>query len=130
MKGRAVNPADAVWLDVVLSDVQPPSFQECALQKVVIPKGMNALFDGVTYVQVTTNITNTVLNLVTGTTAHPIAYGVDDFQITMEPMRSETSTKTGGTWDLLKRAAITFGRNQHTKTSSAPKAIGSPMPRS
>ena len=40
-------------------------------------------------------------------------------------MRSETSTKTGGTWDLLKRATILLTVETSTKTSFGPEDIGS-----
>jgi prepilin-type N-terminal cleavage/methylation domain-containing protein len=35
-----------------------------------------------------------------------LAYGVEDFNVRMEPMRSATSVKTGGGYDLLKRATV------------------------
>src|SRR3954447_10555444 len=37
--------------------------------------------------------TNKVLNLVTSGVTHPLMYGVEDFQLTMEPMRSSSSVR-------------------------------------
>jgi hypothetical protein len=39
-------------------------------------------------------------------TSHVLLEGVTSFHVKMEPMRSATSVKTGGGWDLLKRATI------------------------
>ena len=49
---------------------------------------------------------------------HTLARGVESFSITMEPMRSANSIRTGGSWDLLKRATITLAVK--TATSAAP----------
>jgi prepilin-type N-terminal cleavage/methylation domain-containing protein len=37
-----------------------------------------------------------------------LAYGVENFTVRMEPMRSATSVRTGGSYDLLQRATITL----------------------
>jgi hypothetical protein len=42
----------------------------------------------------------------TGT--YTLARGVEAFTVTLEPMRSAESVKTGGGWDLLKRATMTL----------------------
>jgi prepilin-type N-terminal cleavage/methylation domain-containing protein len=47
-----------------------------------------------------------------------MARGVEAFNLTLEPMRSATSIKTGGSWDLLKRATITI--TVRTATSTGP----------
>lgn len=39
-------------------------------------------------------------------TPHVLARGVTAFSVTMEPMRSQTAIKTGGGYDLLKRATV------------------------
>ena len=46
------------------------------------------------------------LLVVTPTGTHTLARGVEAFSVTLEPMRSAASTRTGGGWDLLKRATI------------------------
>jgi hypothetical protein len=46
---------------------------------------------------------------------HVLLEGVEDFEVKLEPMRSPTSIKTGGGYDLLKRATILLT----VKTSSA-----------
>ncbi len=38
--------------------------------------------------------------------SYVLARGVEDFQISMEPMRSRESLRTGGAYDLLRRATI------------------------
>lgn len=38
----------------------------------------------------------------------PLARGVESFAVTLEPMRSASSVRTGGGWDLLKRATVTM----------------------
>lgn len=48
----------------------------------------------------------TIDNNVTAT--HVMLHGVTAFQITMQPMQSPTSLKTGGPFDLLERATITL----------------------
>jgi Tfp pilus assembly protein PilW len=37
---------------------------------------------------------------------HPLIHGVEDFAITLKPMRSSVSAKINGHWDLLERATI------------------------
>lgn len=37
---------------------------------------------------------------------HPLVEGVEAFSVTLEPMRSATAIRTGGGWDLLRRATI------------------------
>jgi hypothetical protein len=44
---------------------------------------------------------------------------VTDFRVKMEPMRSATSVKTGGGWDLLKRATIYLSVRNSDRTSFA-----------
>ena len=43
-----------------------------------------------------------------GAPKHVLAYGVEFFNVRMEPMRSATSVRTGGDYDLLARATITL----------------------
>jgi prepilin-type N-terminal cleavage/methylation domain-containing protein len=51
---------------------------------------------------------------------HVMCEGVETFQVRMEPMRSAESIRTGGAWDLLKRASIVLT----VKTSAATIAEG------
>src|SRR5688500_3102200 len=46
------------------------------------------------------------LNMITPSGTHPLLRGVETFQVTMEPMRSNKSVRTGGSWDLMKRATV------------------------
>jgi prepilin-type N-terminal cleavage/methylation domain-containing protein len=47
-----------------------------------------------------------------------MARGVEAFNVTLEPMRSAASIRTGGSWDLLKRATITV--TVRTASSTGP----------
>jgi Tfp pilus assembly protein PilW len=60
--------------------------------------------------------TNKQLNAVAGGVSHLMCDGVTAFAVRMEPMRSSDSIKTGGSWDLLKRATllISVTSNSHT----------------
>jgi hypothetical protein len=49
---------------------------------------------------------NKQLLAVVNNTPHVLCDGVEAFTVATEPMRSPTSIKTGGSWDLLKRATI------------------------
>ncbi len=52
--------------------------------------------------------------------SHVLLEGVERFEIKLEPMRSPRSIKTGGGWDLLRRATvlITVGAGADTVRSS------------
>ncbi len=50
-------------------------------------------------------------------TPHVLARGVEAFVVRMEPMRSATSIKTGGSWDLLRRATILITVRTNSETS-------------
>ncbi len=69
--------------------------------------------------------TNQVLNLVTNGSTHAMVVGVLDFEITMEPMRSAESVRTGGSWDLLKRATILLTVKTTNQTAFGPETPGS-----
>ncbi|HEX8916123.1 MAG TPA: hypothetical protein VF796_27490 [Humisphaera sp.] len=43
---------------------------------------------------------------VTATGSQTLARGVEAFSVTLEPMRSPASVRTGGGWDLLRRATF------------------------
>ena len=49
---------------------------------------------------------NKRINVVVAGISHPLVEGVESFTVKLEPMRSPTSIKTGGAWDLLKRANL------------------------
>jgi prepilin-type N-terminal cleavage/methylation domain-containing protein len=61
--------------------------------------------------------TNQRLLAISGGITHVLADGVTSFVVTMEPMRSAESIRTGGAWDLLKRA--TFLVSVHTNSKTA-----------
>ncbi len=50
--------------------------------------------------------------------------GVTSFKVKMEPMRSAASVKTGGGWDLLKRATIYVTVNNTARTDLAGDVSG------
>ena len=51
---------------------------------------------------------NQQLLMIDNNVTHVMLHGVTAFQITMQPMQSATSLKTGGPFDLLERATITL----------------------
>lgn len=51
--------------------------------------------------------------------SHLMLDGVTSFRVKMEPMRSATSVRTGGGWDLLKRATIYLTVNNTNRTDLA-----------
>ena len=55
---------------------------------------------------------------------HVLAYGVDDFAVRMEPMRSATSIKTGGGYDLLARATVNLTVRTTEENSEASETTG------
>ena len=60
--------------------------------------------------------TNKRLLAISNGTTYVMAQGVEQFQVKMEPMRSAGSVKTGGGWDLLKRATITLSVRTNAAT--------------
>lgn len=52
--------------------------------------------------------TNKKLTVTGPAGTNTLARGVEAFAVTLEPMRSATSVRTGGGWDLLKRATVTL----------------------
>lgn len=80
--------------------------------------------------------TSKKLMVATTTGTHTMASNVEAFSVTLEPMRSATSIRTGGGWDLLKRATIQLtvkagdaaGPGEGTSTQSLTLS-GSVMPR-
>jgi hypothetical protein len=53
-----------------------------------------------------------------------LAYGVDGFTVRMEPMRSATSVRTGGGYDLLARATINLTVRTTEENSEASETTG------
>lgn len=56
--------------------------------------------------------------------SHVLLEGVDDFQVKLEPMRSSTSIKTGGAYDLLKRATLVLTIRTNDATSADGETTG------
>ncbi|HEY7115578.1 MAG TPA: prepilin-type N-terminal cleavage/methylation domain-containing protein [Tepidisphaeraceae bacterium] len=52
------------------------------------------------------DVTKKQLLAVVNGTSHVMCSGVETFSVNLEPMRSADSIKTGGAWDLLRRATI------------------------
>jgi len=57
-------------------------------------------------------------------TDHVLLEGVQTFEVKMEPMRSPTSIKTGGGYDLLKRATILLTVKTNDATSLGSETTG------
>jgi hypothetical protein len=68
--------------------------------------------------------TNKQLLATVGGTSHVMCDGVEAFTVRMEPMRSTESIKTGGSWDLLKRASIVLTVKTTNQTSVKGEGIG------
>ena len=56
--------------------------------------------------------------------AYPLIHGVEDFTITLEPMRSPNSVRTGAGYDLLRRATIQLTVRTTNETSLANEGVG------
>jgi type II secretory pathway pseudopilin PulG len=67
---------------------------------------------------------NKQLLAIVGGTSHVMCDGVEGFTIRMEPMRSTDSIKTGGAWDLMKRASIVLTVKTNSNTSVEGEGIG------
>jgi len=66
-----------------------------------------------------------IVNLVTADgKAYPLIRGVEDFTVTLEPMRSANSVRTGAGWDLLRRATIQITVRTTKETSLATEGVG------
>jgi len=57
-------------------------------------------------------------------TARTLLDGVTQFQVSLEPMRSATSIRTGGGYDLLNRATVLLTVRTTDKTSMASETTG------
>jgi len=57
-------------------------------------------------------------------TSHVMCDGVEAFTVRMEPMRSPESIKTGGAWDLLKRASLILTVKTNSRTAVEGEGIG------
>jgi hypothetical protein len=64
------------------------------------------------------------LILRTQTGDHVLCDGVETFSVTMVPMRSAQSIRTGGNWDLLKRATLLLTVRTTSETAVKGEAVG------
>ena len=55
---------------------------------------------------------------------HVLAQGVENFSVRMEPMRSAVSVRTGGDYDLLRRATITLTVRTTAESSESMETSG------
>jgi Tfp pilus assembly protein PilE len=67
---------------------------------------------------------NQRLLAITGGQTYTMAEGVTAFSVKMEPMRSDESVRTGGAWDLLRRATITLSVRSNSKTTVGGDSTG------
>jgi len=56
--------------------------------------------------------------------SYPLIHGVEEFVVTLEPMRSPTAIRTGGGWDLLKRVTVQLTVKTTDQTSMANEGVG------
>ncbi len=68
--------------------------------------------------------TNLKLLSIIGGQEHVMLEGVQQFDVTLEPARSATSLKTGGEWDLLRRATIRIAVQTTANTAAAGESVG------
>jgi prepilin-type N-terminal cleavage/methylation domain-containing protein len=59
-----------------------------------------------------------------GGKSYALAKGVSAFQVSMEPMRSEAALRTGGSYDLLRRATILITIATTTSTAGVGESTG------
>lgn len=67
---------------------------------------------------------NQRLLAITGGKTYTMAEGVTSFSVKMEPMRSDESVRTGGAWDLLRRATVTLSVRNNSKTTVGGDSTG------
>lgn len=72
----------------------------------------------------TYDATKKQLLAVIGGTSHVMCDGVEAFTVRMEPMRSTDSIKTGGGWDLMKRASLVLTVKTTSHTSVEGEGVG------
>ena len=65
------------------------------------------------------DVANQRLLAITNGQTYTMAEGVTQFTVKMEPMQSDESVRTGGAWDLLRRATILITVRTNSKTSVA-----------
>src|SRR3954469_1336556 len=70
------------------------------------------------------DVANQRLLAITNGQTYTMAEGVTQFTVKMEPMRSDESVRTGGSWDQLRRATITISVRTNGKTSIAGDTTG------
>ena len=64
------------------------------------------------------------LLVVVGGKSHVMCEGVEAFSMRMEPMRSATSIRTGGSWDLLRRATLLLTVTSTANTATKGEGVG------
>jgi type II secretory pathway component PulJ len=67
---------------------------------------------------------NKRLLCLTGTTQHTMLEGVEQFDVSLEPMRSEAAVKAAGAYDLLRRATITMAVQTTADTAVTGESTG------
>lgn len=64
------------------------------------------------------------LSMTQGGTTRTLVEGVTQFQVVLEPMRSSTSVRTGGVYDLLSRATLLLTVRNSSDTASSTESTG------
>jgi Tfp pilus assembly protein PilE len=68
--------------------------------------------------------TKTVLLIGPDGKSHSLIHGVEEFAITLEPMRSHSALRTGAGWDLLRRATVQITVKTTDQTAMAGEVSG------
>ena len=56
--------------------------------------------------------------------SYPLIHGVEEFIVTLEPMRSPNAVRTGAGWDLLKRCTVQITVRTVNETALAHEGVG------
>lgn len=86
--------------------------------------GIEMLKDDGTEVQFYYDSTNQQLKYKEGASSAVLLNGVTEFQVHMEPMKSASSAKSGGNYDLLMRATILLTIRTTDNTTSTAESSG------
>jgi hypothetical protein len=103
----------------------PAKLAQFAGGTTVIDTGID-MYDGKSNTLVSFNYDSTTQRVIAtvNNKPHILAEGVTQFQITLEPMRSPESIRTGGGWDLLRRATIQMSIRTVARTAVSSETTG------
>jgi prepilin-type N-terminal cleavage/methylation domain-containing protein len=108
-------------LHAPLSDAQQRAFDGGAI---VTDTGMEMFDLNDQLVKFEWDVPAKQLLVTSGGRTNVLAYGVENFTVRMEPMRSATSIKTGGGYDLLRRATVNITVRTTDENSESSETTG------